>query len=91
MGKRYQFLPSAIKVMKKFIKGYFISLFNPQLAPTALKVALFIGTILLIINHGYALFRGQMTSDRWISVLLTYCMPYLVNIHGQYISNSRKK
>ncbi|WP_449420827.1 nitrate/nitrite transporter NrtS [Phormidium nigroviride] len=62
-----------------------------RLAPTAVKVALFIGTILLIINHGYALFRGQMTSDRWISVLLTYCMPYLVNIHGQYISNSRKK
>ena len=79
-----------IKVMKKFIKGYLISLFNPQLAPTALKVALFVGTILFIINHGNALWRGEMTRDRWISVLLTYCVPYLVNIHGQYISSLRK-
>lgn len=77
--------------MKKFINGYFISLFNRQLAPTALKVALFVGTILFMINHGNALFRGQMTRDRWMAVFLTYCMPYLVNIHGQYVSNLKKK
>jgi len=77
--------------MNQFIKGYFISLFNRQLAPTAVKVALTVGTVLFIINHGNALFRGEMTRDRWISVLLTYCVPYLVNIHGQYISDLRKK
>ncbi|OCR00371.1 hypothetical protein BCD67_00725 [Oscillatoriales cyanobacterium USR001] len=77
--------------MNQFIKGYFISLFNRELAPTAVKVALTVGTVLFIINHGNALFRGEMTRDRWISVLLTYCVPYLVNIHGQYISDLRKK
>ena len=77
--------------MKKFINGYLISLVNPELAPTALKVALCVGTILFMINHGNALFRREMSRDRWISVLLTYCLPYLVNIHGQYTSNLRKK
>ena len=81
----------SLKAMNQFIKGYFVSLFNRELAPTALKVALFVGTILFIINHGNALIHGQMTRDRWIAVFLTYCMPYLVNIHGQYVSNLNKK
>jgi hypothetical protein len=72
--------------MSKLIKGYFASLVNPKLVPTALKVALIIGSILFAINHGSALLKGKMTRDRWISAGLTYIVPYLVNIHGQFIS-----
>lgn len=75
----------------KAVIQYFYSLFDPKLAPTALKVAVVVGTILFAINHGWALLNGQMNRGRWISVGLTYIMPYLVNIHGQYINRAKFK
>jgi hypothetical protein len=69
---------------KSSIKGYIASLFDPEFIPTGLRTALFVGSLLFLINHGAAVFRGEMTQERWISVLLTYAMPYLVNVYGQY-------
>jgi hypothetical protein len=39
----------------KGIIGYFQALLSPQFAPTGIKVAVVVGTILLTINHGYAM------------------------------------
>lgn len=69
--------------MKAF-KGYLASLFDKELIPTGLRTALFVGSVLFLLNHGLAFFGGEMTRDRWIAGSLTYLMPYLVNIHGQY-------
>lgn len=77
--------------MKAVLKEFFASLVNPKFAPTGLKVALVVGSLLLVINHGNALVNGQMSRDRWISALLTYGVPYLVNIHGQYTSDLRQR
>ncbi|MGC8714566.1 MAG: nitrate/nitrite transporter NrtS [Leptodesmis sp.] len=77
--------------MTERLKEFLRNLFNPQFIPTALRVALFVGTILLIINHGHALLTGQMTRERWLSAILTYCIPYVVSIHGQFSSYSRKR
>ena len=66
------------------LKKYLASLFDPEFVSTGLKTALVVGSLLFIINHGLALSRGEMTSDRWISVALTYLMPYLVNVYGQF-------
>jgi hypothetical protein len=66
------------------IKGYIASLFDPEFISTGLKTALLVGSLLFLINHGPALLRGEMSRERWISVLLTYAMPYLVNVYGQY-------
>lgn len=71
------------------MKGYFSALIDRNLSPDAVKVALVVGTILFSINHGPALAKGKMTSTRWLAGLLTYCIPYSVNIHGQY--SYRKK
>jgi hypothetical protein len=76
---------------KASFKGYCASLVNPNFAPMGFKVAVVVGTILFAINHGYAVLAGTMTLERWVSVLLTYCAPYLVNIHGQYTSELRQK
>jgi hypothetical protein len=77
--------------MKASIRGYGASLVNPKFVPTGLKVAVVVGSILFVINHGNALLKGQMSRDRWISALFTYCVPYLVNIHGQYISDVQQR
>jgi hypothetical protein len=69
--------------------SYFQSLVDPELAPTALRVALIVGSLVFLINHGWAMLHGQMTPSRWISGVLTYAVPYMVNIHGQYIRRKR--
>ncbi len=76
----------AIKNLQKFCG----SLVNPKFVPTGLKVALVVGSILFLVNHGNALVQGQMSRDRWIAAILTYCVPYMVSIHGQHSSHSRK-
>lgn len=70
----------------KSIRLFIQNLTNPAFAPTGLKVAFVVGTLLFAINHGTALLKGTMSRDRWISALLTYCVPYIVNVHGQYTS-----
>lgn len=66
------------------IKGYLGSLFDQELIPTGLKTALVVGSLLFLINHGAAFWRGEMNRERWTSALLTYLMPYLVSVYGQY-------
>lgn len=47
------------------------------------KMALVIGTILAVINHGYALFTGHLTSVELWSIVLTYCVPFAVAMYSQ--------
>jgi len=46
------------------LKAHGRSLLDPQLAPTAIRVALTVGSTLLIINHGAAILNQTMTGDR---------------------------
>lgn len=68
------------------MNGFTKALLDPKLAPTAVKVAIVVGSILFTINHGAALAKGEMTKTRWLSGLITYLIPYSVNIHGQFTS-----
>jgi hypothetical protein len=73
------------------LQEFCLCLVNQDMMPTALKVSAVVGSMLFAINHGSALVKGQMNRDRWISAGITYLIPYLVNIHGQYVSRSRKR
>lgn len=79
-----------IQMQLSFWIGYLTALGNPRLMGTAIRVALIVGSILLAINHGSALVNGKMTRDRWLSALLTYCVPYAVSIHGQYSAQQQR-
>ena len=57
---------------------------TPQNQFMAMKVAMVVGSLLFIINHGQAVMNGKMTRDRWLSGLMTYCVPYMVSLHGQH-------
>jgi len=73
----------------KNIRGYVASLFDRDFIPTGLRTSLVVGSLLFVINHGLALLRGEMSHERWISVILTYVMPYLVSVYGQYSYRSK--
>ncbi|MEM1367472.1 MAG: nitrate/nitrite transporter NrtS [Cyanobacteria bacterium P01_H01_bin.15] len=76
---------------KPTLLGYWRALRDPVFAPSGLRIALCVGSLLFAINHGQALISGNMTRERWFSALLTYCVPYGVNIHGQYSSRCRQQ
>ncbi|MBE9107849.1 nitrate/nitrite transporter NrtS [Nodosilinea sp. LEGE 07298] len=75
----------------KAVQGYLAALVMPSLARRAVRVALFVGTVLFLINHGAAVRSGTMTQVRWISAGLTYLVPYAVSIHGQYLGQSSSR
>ncbi len=49
----------------------------------SIRMALVVGTLLAVINHGQAIFTGHFTSDRLLPLLLTYCVPFSVAIYSQ--------
>jgi hypothetical protein len=49
----------------------------------SLKMALIVGTLLAVINHGEAIVTGHFTSDRLLPMLLTYCVPFSVAMYSQ--------
>jgi len=72
------------------LRGYLAALIDPTYRTNALKVAVIVGSILFAINHGAALTQKKMTRARWLSGVLTYCVPYMVSVHGQYVSRTKQ-
>ena len=60
------------------MNGFIKALLDRKLAPSAVKVALVVGSVLFTINHGSALAKGEMTKNRWLAGLITYLIPYSV-------------
>ncbi|MDY6806904.1 MAG: nitrate/nitrite transporter NrtS [Cyanobacteriota bacterium] len=54
--------------MKQHLKGFCAALCDRYLMPTAIKVALIVGSILFVIDRGSVLVRGEMTKQRWGSI-----------------------
>jgi hypothetical protein len=49
----------------------------------AIKLALVVGTILALINHGQAIITGHLTFDQLLPILITYCVPFSVSMYSQ--------
>ena len=50
---------------------------------TSTKVALFVGTILALINYADRVFlRCDMRALDWVKLAVTYCVPYCVATYG---------
>lgn len=73
------------------MKGFLAALIDREYSAKAVKVALFVGTLLFVINHGAAALKGEMNRTRWLSALLTYAVPYGVNVQGQYAGRRSQK
>jgi len=54
----------------------------PQVVRRAVKTALVVGAILIVINHGDAIVTGLMTPERWLKAVLTLLVPYCVSTYA---------
>ena len=48
----------------------------------ALKVALFVGTVLALINHGPTLLAMELSREQVLQIALTYVVPYGVSTYS---------
>lgn len=50
-----------------------------QIVVAAIKVALIVGSVLALINHGSAIIRMELDLGRVCQIFLTYLVPYCVS------------
>ena len=63
---------------------------RPTVVKRALKIAMIVGFILALINHGDALMLGEMTASRWAKLVLTFCVPYCVSTYSSVMAIREK-
>jgi hypothetical protein len=61
---------------------FFELAFKSNIVVPALKVSLFVGTLLALINHSSAILQMDMDLKRFLQILLTYCVPYCVSTYS---------
>ena len=55
------------------------------------KMALIVGIILAIINHGDHIFLGTMTVTNWTKILITFCVPFFVSTVSSILAIKKKQ
>jgi len=61
------------------MRPWFALFFSGPVVRRGLQYAVIVGAILVAINHGSALLRGDVDTSRWIKIALTVVVPYLVS------------
>ena len=65
------------------MKTFFAVVTERGVVTTSAKVALFVGSILALINYGDRIFlRFDMHAADWVKLAVTYCVPYCVATYG---------
>ena len=67
------------KQMSSLAKDWLRLALQPSVVTRALKYAVVVGLVLITINHGDALLRGQITRARLLKMALTVLVPYVVS------------
>lgn len=56
--------------------------FDARILKRSLMVSLFVGTILMVINHGDVIIHGNLTATHIFKIVLTYVVPFLVSTYS---------
>jgi len=64
------------------LENWFTTACEPSVVRRAIRVSLIVGTILILINHGDALIRAEMSLRRLVKIILTYVVPYCVSTYA---------
>lgn len=64
------------------MRGWLAVAVERSVVRRALAVAAVVGTVLVAINHGDALLRGDISVGRVVRILLTMAVPYCVSTYS---------
>ncbi|MGR3839911.1 MAG: nitrate/nitrite transporter NrtS [Cognatishimia sp.] len=66
--------------------GFFALATRRPVMRRASRIALVVGTILAIINHGDRLISGDITGDVIMKICMTYLVPYCVSTYAAVLT-----
>lgn len=55
---------------------------RPQVYRRSTRVALLVGTILVLINYFDRIYQGNLQGIDYFKMLMTYCVPFCVSTHA---------
>ena len=61
------------------MKSWYELATSTRVVRRALVYAALVGSVLITINHGDAILRGEFSEVRLLKALLTVCVPYIVS------------
>jgi hypothetical protein len=65
------------------VRRYFIAeALEVRVLKRSLKVSVFVGTILMLINHGDKILNGTIGMEILIKIAVTYCVPFCVSTYS---------
>ena len=70
--------------------GFFDLAFRKSVIRRATKIALVVGCILALINHGDRIIFQDMKSVDWLKILLTFFVPYTVSTISSVLAIKRE-
>ncbi len=70
--------------------GFFDLAFRKSVIRRAMKIALIVGCILALINHGDRIIFQDMKSVDWLKILLTFFVPYTVSTISSVLAIKRE-
>ncbi|MFL2792690.1 MAG: nitrate/nitrite transporter NrtS [Paracoccaceae bacterium] len=78
--------------MKNKIKynSFFNIALRKSVVKRAIKIALVVGCILALINHGDRIIFQNMNPLDWFKILLTFCVPYCVSTVSSVLAIKRE-
>lgn len=65
--------------MTRASPSWWVTAFRPDITRRSLKVALIVGTVLALINHGDRLLALDLDPESTLKIVLTYLVPYCVS------------
>ncbi len=66
-------------------------LLEPQLSLRSLMLAIVVGTVLVAINYGDLILKGDTEKIAWYKIALTYLVPYCVSTYSAIVNGVSKK
>lgn len=64
--------------MRESLSRFMRLALSGEVVKSAIKVALIVGTLLALINHGDSLLQMSLNAENIVQILLTYLVPYCV-------------
>ncbi len=71
--------------------GFFVIAFERSVFFRAVRIALVVGSVLAVINHGDTAMSGDMVSTTILKISLTYLVPYCVATYSAVEAIKRQR
>ena len=59
---------------------------DPGVVKRAARIALIVGTVIAVINHGDRIVTGTMDTTAWFKCALTFLVPYAVSTYSSVMA-----